>query len=84
MTKNNLHMTLCKYKKRKYIKFFKYGMRHYLLNYLQIDFICAINSSKLSPVDSGTVCSSSELVDVDTVYACRTPGVGNTHGFSSD
>lgn len=51
----------------------------YILHYyFQIDFISAINSSKLAPVDSGTVCSLSEsvaYVGVEMVYAYRTPEV---------
>lgn len=38
-----------------------------------MDFNSAINSSKLGPVDSGTVCSRSiSAAYVGTVYACRT------------
>jgi len=57
-----------------------------ILNYLQIDFISVINSSKLNSVDSVIVCSSELIgyVGVGTVYACRTPGVDNTHVFSSE
>lgn len=56
----------------------------YILHF-QIDFISAINSSKLVSVDSGTVCSLSELVayvGVEIVYAYRTPEV-ETDVFSS-
>lgn len=48
----------------------------FILHHFQIDFISAINSSKLSllPVDSGTVCSLSEVC-VGIVYIYLTPEV---------